>query len=55
MKNVRENSHDNNLPSTELATKLNKKTKSFFLSNFSSFLTVYLLSVILWLDKGHFP
>ena len=26
-----------------------------FSSFFSSFLTVYLLSVILWLDKGDFP
>ena len=46
---------DNNLPSTELATKLNQNKISFFLSHFSSFLTVYLLSVVLWLDKGDFP
>ena len=33
---------------------VNDKVSLLFFKHFSSFLTVYLLSVVLWLDKGDF-
>ena len=44
----------NKLPNTEQAVKTKPKRDTSFLF-FASFLTVYLLSVVLWLDKGDPP
>ena len=44
-----------NLPNTEPAVKTKQKLGKSFSFIFHYFLTIYVLSVILWLDKEDFP